>query len=512
MNKTKFYTIGLVAGSLFATSCDDRVDCGCDCNMPTFEKWEMLKPGEEKSADGTVSSGNAIVVWGKNLSDITAISFGGKNAELHPAYMEDNKIVFQVPENISKNCVAHVTTASCEQGFDVDMLSVVVAPPCVAMCDNEMAEKTLKIVGNSFFAPLKALFLDKDGNHTLEASTDNGMITIDDPNHATIKIPSGVAPSGRIKFVSDAGESESNFIFRDTRNMLITLDDPDYLDLFNQDKPDAELDSKPALVSEGGVLHTENNTSNFAVFWNNGYTIWTYAPTGPANPEGKPAPALTPFGVFSESISKHETTYNDYVIKFEVFVPKSNPINGNGLAIGFFGDNPWDGDEGIRAYCAFWQPSKATYAKDKDNVWLTPPTCEDWNSGGDWLTVTIPMDEVKYDFGRASYTHCAQDNRLGAGDEVYKGFGDKEKGLAFFDNDWYSNADPLNEDDAMYFQGLGMIFGSDDQPNKGYNKQLIAIDNLRITPKDNNGGVWPLLKWGQSTRDFYNNPITSCNK
>ncbi|MBR5208334.1 MAG: IPT/TIG domain-containing protein, partial [Paludibacteraceae bacterium] len=138
MNKTKFYTIGLVAGSLFATSCDDRVDCGCDCNMPTFEKWEMLKPGEEKSADGTVSSGNAIVVWGKNLSDITAISFGGKNAELHPAYMEDNKIVFQVPENISKNCVAHVTTASCEQGFDVDMLSVVVAPPCVAMCDNEM--------------------------------------------------------------------------------------------------------------------------------------------------------------------------------------------------------------------------------------------------------------------------------------------------------------------------------------------------------------------------------------
>ena len=103
MNKNKFYTIGLIAGSLFATSCDDRVDCGCDCNMPVFEKWEVLNPNETKNEDGTVSSGKAIVVWGKNLSDITEISFGGMNAELQPAFMEDNKIKENNVENKPKS-------------------------------------------------------------------------------------------------------------------------------------------------------------------------------------------------------------------------------------------------------------------------------------------------------------------------------------------------------------------------------------------------------------------------
>lgn len=511
MNKTKFYTIGLVAGSLFATSCDDRVDCGCDCNMPTIEKWEMLKPGEEKSADGTVASGNAIVVWGKNLTDITAISFGGKNAELHPAYMEDNKIIFQVPENISKNCVAHITTASCEQGFDVDMLSVAVAPPCVAMCDNEMAEKTVKIVGNSLFAPLKALFLDKDGKHTLEASTEAGTIKIDDANHATITIPAGVAPAGTIKFISDAGESESNFLFRDTRNMLITHDDPEGLDLFNQNKPDLDLEDKNTLIAKDGDLYSENNTSNFSIFWDNGYTIWTYCPVGDANPTGKEPENVTPFGCFTQSIKSGETTFNDYVIKFEVFVPKSNPINGTGLAIGFFNTDPWSA---VRQYCAFWQPSVASYSKDKDGVWEQNCTCTDWTSGGDWLTVSIPMDEIKYDFASASYTHCAQDNRLGVDEDTYKGFGDKVSGLAYFEQDRIAKlAGQLDGNKAKVIQGLGFIYGVDDQPNKSPKvTPYIGIDNLRITPKDNNGGVWPLLKWGQSIRDFYNNPITSCNK
>ena len=124
MNKNKLYTIGLIAGSLFATSCDDRVDCGCDCNMPKFNSWEILKPGVAKNADGTVASGTAIVVYGSNLTDVTEISFNGVNAELQPAFMEDGKIIFQVPDGISKDCIAHVATASCAQGFDVDLLKV----------------------------------------------------------------------------------------------------------------------------------------------------------------------------------------------------------------------------------------------------------------------------------------------------------------------------------------------------------------------------------------------------
>lgn len=518
MNKTKFYTIGLIAGSLFATSCDDRLDCGCDCNMPKLESWEILNTEDAKNEDGTVNSGTAIVVYGKNLTDITAISFGGKNAELLPAFMEDNKIVFQVPEGIPEDCVAHITTASCEQGFDSDLLRVVVAPPCVTMCDNEMAVKTLKVVGNSLFEPLTAKFWDGE-DHTIEASTADGTIVIDDQNHATITIPDGVADNGTIVFVGNAGESETNFIFRDTRNLLITHDDEEYLNLFNQDKPDAErVDEetgmviglpKPKETLKNTIFKSENTRGDFSIFHDlAGYTAWTYSPSGEANPTDVKPKTPTPFGCFTESIVNGDTKFSDYVIKFEVFVSAENPINGNGLAVAFY-NSVW---QDIRNWCAFWQPSKATFGKDADGVWTASCTCENWTSGGDWLTITIPMDEIRYNFTAKDYFCSAQnDRKITDGSDVeYAGFGDSENGLPLLEHPDYAKlAKILDGNRVKNIQSLGFEFGNADQPNKE-GRPLIAVDNLRVVPADNNGGVYPLLKWGQPTRDFYLNPVFSC--
>lgn len=515
MNKNKFITIGLIAGSLFATSCDDRLDCGCDCNMPKIDSWELLKAGDTKNEDGTVSSGTAIIVYGKNLTDITGIAFGDINAELQPSFMEDNKIIFQVPEGIGEDCVAHISTASCAQGFDANLLKVVVAPPCVAMCDNEMAVKTLKVVGNSLFAPLTAKFWDGE-DHTIEASTEDGTIVLDDANHATITIPDGVKDNGTIVFVSRAGESETNFIFRDTRNMLITHDDED-LNIFNQSKPDGErvddvtgvkigLEPSKDVLKET-VFKSENTRGEFSIFYDlAGYTAWTYGPTGDANPEGKAPKYLTPFGVFSEDIVNNGKSFSDYVIKFEVFVPESNPINGNGLAVGFF-NKAW---QDIREYCAFWQPSKATFAKNADGEWQQKCTCENWTSGGDWLTITIPMEEIRYNFALKNYVCSAQNDRriLDGSDDEYAAFGDPDDGLPFFDLNSDLASDLLSGG-VKSIQSVGFEFGNADHPNTS-NEPLIAVDNLRITPKDNNGGVYPLLKWGQPTRDFYLQPVFSC--
>lgn len=517
MNKNKFITIGLIAGSLFATSCDDRLDCGCDCNMPKIDSWELLKAGDVKNEDGTVSSGTAIVVYGKNLTDITGISFGDVAAELQPSFMEDNKIIFQVPEGIAEDCVAHITTASCAQGFNADLLKVVVAPPCVAMCDNEMAVKTLKVVGNSLFAPLTAKFWDGE-DHTIEASTENGMITIDDANHATITLPEGIADNGTIVFESKAGSSETTFRFRDTRNMLITHDD-ESLNIFNQDKPDAEREDEetgaviglptPKETLKSTIFASENTRGEFSIFHDlAGYTAWTYCPTGEANPENVKPKYSTPFGVFSDGIVNTDTAITDFVIKFEVFVSAENPINGNGLAVGFY-NNAW---QDIRNYCAFWQPSEAKFSVDKDGVWEKKCTCENWTSGGDWMTITIPFDELKYNFTAKDYFCSAQNDRLitDEPDHMYDGFGDSDAGTAFFANDTYSKYETLLlGTKTKPIQSVGIEFGNADQPNQS-NEPLIAVDNLRITPKDNNGGVWPLLKWGKSTRDFYVNPVTSC--
>lgn len=387
--------------------------------------------------------------------------------------------------------------------------------PCVTMCDNEMAVKTLNVVGINLSEPLKAKFWDGKG-HNIIASTEDGSIIIWDPFRATIEIPDGVANNGTIVFENEAGETETAFIFRDTRNLLITHDDPEYLNLFNQERPYVEYydeweDSTIKMPDKfielkESILKSENTRGDFSVFWDvDGYTAWTYSPNGESNPNGVKPKYPTPFGCFSESITNGETSFNDYVIKFEVYVPSEYPINGNGFGIGFYDGECWN----IRSYCAFWQPSKASFRKDDDGVWMSPATFDNWTSGGDWMTITIPMEELRYNFATQSYYCSPQTDRrlINDPDMEYHGFGDVQNGLPFFDLPKNAKlASKLLSSEVESIQSIGIVFGQSDQPNQS-SHPFIAVDNLRIVPKDNNGAVYPMLKWGQPTRDFYISPI-----
>lgn len=387
--------------------------------------------------------------------------------------------------------------------------------PCVTMCDNEMAVKTLNVVGINLSEPLKAKFWDGKG-HNIIASTEDGSIIIWDPFRATIEIPDGVANNGTIVFENEAGETETSFIFRDTRNLLITHDDPEYLNLFNQERPYVEYydeweDSTIKMPDKfielkESILKSENTRGDFSVFWDvDSYTAWTYSPNGESNPNGVKPKYPTPFGCFSESITNGETSFNDYVIKFEVYVPSEYPINGNGFGIGFYDGECWN----IRSYCAFWQPSKASFRKDDDGVWKSPATFDNWTSGGDWMTITIPMEELRYNFMLRGYYCSPQTDRVitDGSDYPYAGFGDNDNGLPFFDLPENAKlASRLLGSNVEPIQSIGIIFGQSDQPNQS-SHPFIAVDNLRIVPKDNNGAVYPMLKWGQPTRDFYISPI-----
>ena len=387
--------------------------------------------------------------------------------------------------------------------------------PCVTMCDNEMAVKTLNVVGINLSEPLKAKFWDGKG-HNIIASTEDGSIIIWDPFRATIEIPDGVANNGTIVFENEAGETETAFIFRDTRNLLITHDDPECLNLFNQERPYVEYydeweDSTIKMPDKfielkESILKSENTRGDFSVFWDvDGYTAWTYSPNGESNPNGVKPKYPTHFGCFSESITNGETSFNDYVIKFEVYVPSEYPINGNGFGIGFYDGECWN----IRSYCAFWQPSKASFRKDDDGVWMSPATFDNWTSGGDWMTITIPMEELRYNFATQSYYCSPQTDRrlINDPDMEYHGFGDVQNGLPFFDLPKNAKlASKLLSSEVESIQSIGIVFGQSDQPNQS-SHPFIAVDNLRIVPKDNNGAVYPMLKWGQPTRDFYISPI-----
>ncbi len=506
MKKNKLFTLGLIAGSMVATSCDDSLDCGCDCNQPNITGWELLKEGEvKKNLDGP-NSGNAVIIYGSNLSQITGMSFMGIAAELQPAFMTDKQIVFQVPEGIEEDSPAFITTKSCPEGFLSSQFKAKASEPCAHICDNEMATTVLKVRGNSFFSPLKARFHDGNG-YNIEVSSENGGIEIINKNEIKINVPSGVDPGHNIEFENKVGTSLSDFIFQDRRNMLVTNDDPDYLDKFNDGKPDVDFVKKEEFTNK--VKGTAKNTDgNFSTFWDNTFTIYTYQPDGEANDNGATPVAKTPFGIFEASIMKGETSFNDYVIKFEVYVDKSKPMIGNGLCVGFYAKDPMD----IRKYCAFWQPSAITWNKSQDSDWSIKEA-KSWDTKGDWITVAIPMDEIKYNFATKNYISSARNNRVipnPEGDESqYEAFGDRDGGLPFFDKNATSIMSKLQSGKSNPIANVGLLYASYDQPLSD-NEPYIAVDNLRIVPKDENGGVWPMLKWGVPLRSYEENYSTSC--
>lgn len=393
------------------------------------------------------------------------------------------------------------------------------SPPCVSMCDNEFAVKTMRIRGNSLFAPLKAKFWDgKD--YTIEASTEDGTIELLSDYDAVIKIPAGVADGGHILFENANGESLSEFIYRDTRNMLITHDDEDYLNKFIGQRPDQgfydyNTDDYVKWEERDEVAETyfksENTNGDFSIFWSQEFTSWTYESKSETAVMDSLTPKYpTPFGVFSESIVNGETDFNDYVIKFEVFVSKESPMIGNGLVIGFFVSDFVES----RAYCAFWQPSRVYFARNENGEWEEAiDRAYPWTSGGDWMTITIPMDEIKYNFQTKNYLCSAQNNRVivdpDGSESPYTAYGDDENGLSFFDKYGDELRENLLGKRSKMIQSIGMVYDLYDQPTLD-NQPYIAVDNLRIVPKDNNGGMWRMTKWGYPDREFYQAPISTC--
>lgn len=506
MKKNKLFTLGLIAGSMFATSCDDKLDCGCDCNQPNISGWDLLKEGEAKKNEDGPNSGNYVIIYGSNLSQITGMSFMGIDADIQPAFMTDKQIIFQVPEGIEEDSPAFIKTKSCPEGFLSSQFKAKASEPCAAMCDNEMATTVLKVRGNSFFSPLIARFHDGNG-YNIEVSSENGDIEIIDKNNIVVHIPDGVKPGHQIEFENKVGPSLSDFIYRDNSNMLITNDDENYLDKFNDGKPDVEFTKKADWVNT--VKKTAKNTDgNFSVFWDQTFTIYTYQPDGEANDNDSKPVAKTPFGIYEESIANGETTFNDYVIKFEVYVDKSKPMEGNGLCIGFYNMDPMD----IRSYCAFWQPSEVTWDKPQNEGNWTIKGLESWHTDGDWITVCVPMDEIRYNFAKKNYVASARNGRVipnpDSGESQFEAFGDSKSGLPFFE----SKSDlvgKLKSGRAKDITNVGMLYASYDQPNSD-SEPYISVDNLRIVPKDNNGGVWPMLKWGVPQRSYRDTKNPSC--
>lgn len=282
--------------------------------------------------------GNMIAIVGENLGGAVEMWFNDQQASLNPTYITDKTILVTVPSPIpteitNKIRIIFSNGKTLEHDFIVQISEPVVSS-MVSEFVNEGDVATIR--GNYFYAPLTVTFT---GGVTGE------LVSIGD-QLLEVRVPAGAQP-GPITVATNFGETESEFWFRDNRNIFISSDP--YEGWWN-----ANYVVTPASVGADDPVAINGNYIRFAkqiAGWS-----WNEVAGGPAT-----AMPVHSKNIPNEAILKPE----DYNLKFEVNTLK--PYAANLLKI-----------------------NVALLAEDNDAYKWNPP----YDTKGQWQTVVIPFEEV----------------------------------------------------------------------------------------------------------------------
>jgi hypothetical protein len=518
----KKYSI-IVASALAAltsfTSCDDTNDCGCACNVPVIESIERLDSAGINVA-GRVEAGTYVALLGQNLGDVTSVQFGDKIVAIKPAYRTDNSLILQIP-SVSKSCVATLVTSSCPTGYAMNQMTIVVGTPTVYMMYNEFAadKDTLMLLGSSFVGEAMEVDFVREGQVVSTVKGSDIILPKDDGSEMYVVVPNGVGSDLNL-VVRNANEGKSStcgIIFRNTRNLLIDWD-TNMDKVFETGAVKKQADGSYAMVSdvldwldEVPNLYTKGEGQNkFGVLRCADYESICFAPELYTE-NGHPYV----LGGYLPDVQANPSSFANYLIKFEVRAPKSNPTKGLVLAVGFLnavgGVNSSETPQEVRKYCAALQMSKIDWDKNNGGEWQPAKVSEFSTYNDKWMTVQIPMSELLWNLESMNYATCAQNFTEGnITDEALKCFAnsDMKSYVSKHIVDWAS-------DDAIFdrYGGLAIVVNEWDFPNynksKTNNDSHFTIDNVRIVPNDGNGACYPKLKWGTPQQHYFEAPRKS---
>lgn len=363
---------------------------------------------------------------------------------------------------------------------------------------------------------LEVDFQMKDGSVKTVKGSD---ITLLDKNLMSVKVPEGTGESFPIviRNVATGDEAKSSFLFRDTRNLLIDFDSN--LDLaYSTGAFEKGKDGSYNATDSIGWNNFEENYSvtgkknQFGVFQNpEKWEGILFSPVdGLENDEIRSV-----FGPFKELIKADPASAKDYVVKFEVNVPKDSPTNLMTLALGFLSADEKEVVQ-LRPYNAFLQMSEIFWDKsDEDGSWRVASSKEFSTDG--WMTVTIPMSEFMWNTAHGNYITSAhsfyEGNFSNEWDQQF--FGDPKNHLSYAEKYYYVEKylSNLTSEEGLlsYFGGFGILFDPYEYTQQPRNPKF-AIDNIRIVPDDGNGAIYPKLKYGKPSQHYYLEPRVKAYK
>lgn len=380
-----FFVAALAVMGCLMTACEDQPDkYEIADGVPTLKYVRSPLPEEADSLLVGAYLGNTVCLVGDNLRSIYELYFNDQKATLNTSYMTDHTILVDIPKNIPEevtNKIYMVTKSGAKVDFDFNVM--VPAPVVSSMsCEYAPAGSEAVLYGDYFVDdPNVPLTISMPGDITVEGE----QITSITKTAIKFIVPEG-AVQGNIRVKSIYGTGQSVFQYKDTRNILFDWDGKYEGALAAGNSWSGDDEKKGQTISsvppiDGNYLVLGPSTLLGGQWETPNAYVMMYWPDQHATQGCVP---LYDLPQFKKMLEEYEL--EDLAVKFEVYVPTSNPWMAEGMQIQFTSLDEVSMEN---------QNNDYVYGEGKEprGVWVPWEETGSYDTGNQWVTVTLKMSE-----------------------------------------------------------------------------------------------------------------------
>lgn len=380
-----FFVAALAMMGCLMTACEDQPDkYEIADGVPTLKYVRSPLPEEADSLLVGAYLGNTVCLVGDNLRSIYELYFNDQKATLNTSYMTDHTVLVDIPKNIPEevtNKIYMVTKSGAKVDFDFNVM--VPAPVVSSMsCEYAPAGSEAVLYGDYFVDdPNVPLTISMPGDITVEGE----QITSITKTAIKFIVPEG-AVQGNIRVKSIYGTGQSVFQYKDTRNILFDWDGKYEGALATGNSWSGDDEKKGQILAsvpsvDGKYMVMGPATLSGGQWQTPGEYLMMYWPDLNATEGCAPLYDLPQFKEMLE-----DYTIEELALKFEVYVPTSNPWMAEGMQIQFTSLDEVSMEN---------QNNDYVYGEGKEprGVWVPWEETGSYDTGNQWVTVTLKMSE-----------------------------------------------------------------------------------------------------------------------
>ena len=199
--------------SMLYTSCSK--DSSAGTGEPRISYVRITDPESADSLLVAAGQGSLIAIIGENLQNTREIWFNDQRAVLTPAYITSRSILVSVPTNVPKEITNKLKIVFADGKILEHDFELQISEPLITGMNSEYVPKgsIATIKGNFFYEPLTVTFT---------GGVKGKIVSLKD-DVIEVEVPDGAMP-GQITVKTNFGETKSDFMFRDNRNIFLSSD------------------------------------------------------------------------------------------------------------------------------------------------------------------------------------------------------------------------------------------------------------------------------------------------